>query len=232
VSKRRRRKHIGPRIKIGEQFIAHPVALLKSTVFRTLSLTARRILDRLEIEHASHAGKHNGELACTYSDFVRHGVKRRTVPRALQRLVRFGLIEVTSRGRMSYADLRTPSRYRLTYLPTYVAEKWVLPTHEWRLAEKQNTSAKKAPGTSAKKAPGSADFPVPKGTLRPGAKMAPLSRSRAGRVGVCGTADLFSFVSYQPSSSAREEVTAPPPTLQLTAAGSSTVVTFPGRRAS
>jgi hypothetical protein len=30
MSKRRRRKYLGPRIKIGEHFIAHPVAMLKS----------------------------------------------------------------------------------------------------------------------------------------------------------------------------------------------------------
>ena len=44
---------------------------------------------------------------------------------------------VTEYGRQSYGDLRFPSRYRVTYLPTFTDGRWIEPTHEWRLIKKQ-----------------------------------------------------------------------------------------------
>ena len=67
MSERRRRKPMGLRINT-EQFIIHPVPMIRST--RSLRLADLRILQRLEIEHASHGAKQNGNLTCTYADFV------------------------------------------------------------------------------------------------------------------------------------------------------------------
>ena len=67
--------------------------MLRSPAFWALSLTAHRILDRLEIEHASHAGRDNGRLPVTFADFAEY-VKtsdRHTIAPAISEVVRAGL---------------------------------------------------------------------------------------------------------------------------------------------
>jgi hypothetical protein len=51
---RKRRRSIYPRPKIGLQFVAHLPAMIR--VLRELGLTARRILDCLELEHCRMVG--------------------------------------------------------------------------------------------------------------------------------------------------------------------------------
>lgn len=109
------------------QFVAHRIAMLESDAWAKLTLSARRVLDRLEIEHAHHGGKENGNLVCTYRDFELFGIRRPSIAVAIRLLVEVGLIEVTHKGRGGNADFRDPSRYRLTYLNT--AKR--APTEEW-----------------------------------------------------------------------------------------------------
>ena len=61
------------RTSIGEQFAPHTIAMLRSPAWRALSLSARRILDRIEIELADHGGTDNGKLPVTYDDFEQYG---------------------------------------------------------------------------------------------------------------------------------------------------------------
>ena len=130
-----------------------------------MRLTDLRILQRLEIEHVSNGGKQNGDLTCTYSDFVEYGLRRASIPEAIRRLVRRGFLVVTGQGRQSYGNLRIPSRYRLTYLPTFADGRWVEPTHEWRLFEKQKAERTNAPGAGPAIGPGVPDFPDAKTKL-------------------------------------------------------------------
>lgn len=51
MSRSRRR-----RTNIAGQWTAHRIDMLRSPAWRVLSLSVRRILDRIEIEHASHGG--------------------------------------------------------------------------------------------------------------------------------------------------------------------------------
>lgn len=238
MSKRRRRgKPTGLRIQVGEQFIPHPVNMLRSAVFRSLRLADLRILQRLEIEHACHGGKQNGDLKCTYADLVAYGVRRASIPEGIRRLVRGGFLVVTEQGRQSYGDLRIPSRYRITYLPTFEDERWVEPTHDWRLLERQKAGRENALGAGPAIGPGVPDFPDAKTKRqgqKPDAEGRLPSRSRGGRVGDCGTEDLSSAARQcQSPPAAREEVAVPPPTLPsgLTDCGSNSVVT-PERRVS
>jgi hypothetical protein len=53
--------------------------MLRSPAYCALSLSARRILDRLEIELADHGGADNGKLPVTYDDFVRYGLHRHAI---------------------------------------------------------------------------------------------------------------------------------------------------------
>lgn len=113
---------------ISGQFIAHRVEMLESPAWASLSFAARRCLDRIEIEHANHGAKENGNLPVTYADLEAFGVRRKSIAPAIRQLVQCGFLEVTSKGRGGNAEFRQPSRYRLTYLYTRTGA----PTDEWK----------------------------------------------------------------------------------------------------
>lgn len=104
------------RNKLTEQFIAHSREMRESPAWRYLPDNARRILDRLELEHMHHGGAENGCLPCTYSDFVRAGLRRASISLAIRQAEALGFLEVTHRGGRAISDARWPSRYRLTYV--------------------------------------------------------------------------------------------------------------------
>lgn len=116
---------------IAEQFIAHTVRMLKSPAYQVLSLSARRVLTRIEIEHAHHGGNDNGKLPVTYDDFVQYGVHRHAVGPATRECGALGFLEVTQRGHAGNAEFRIPNKFRLTYL--YVGR--AQPTHDWARIE-------------------------------------------------------------------------------------------------
>jgi hypothetical protein len=118
------------RIRTLTQFVAHPREMRESWAWRKLPDNARRILDRLELEHMRHGGAENGSLPCTYSDFVKAGVRRASVSRAIRECVALGFLEITFRGGRAFAQFRPPSRYRLTYLNG--TGKTPAPTHDWK----------------------------------------------------------------------------------------------------
>ena len=88
----------------------------ESVAWRHLPDTARRVLDRLELEHMRHGGAENGHLICTYSDFVQSGIRRASISLAIRQAVALGFVEVTETGGRSISGFRSPSRYRLTYV--------------------------------------------------------------------------------------------------------------------
>src|SRR5262249_10852410 len=102
------------------------------------SPAARRILDTLEIEHCRRGGRENGKLPCPYRSLAIFGLTSSSrISRALHELKAAGLIEIIRPGRRSFADLRTPSLYRLTYLTTFKNSQWVEATHECRKTKSQ-----------------------------------------------------------------------------------------------
>jgi hypothetical protein len=105
--------------------------MLRSPAWRALSLSARRVLDRLEIEMADHGGTDNGKLPATYDDFVRYGVHRHAIAPALREAVALGFLEVTEKGRAGNAEWRKPNLFRLTYRNT----DYDAPTNEWEKIE-------------------------------------------------------------------------------------------------
>jgi len=108
---------------IARQFAARPIEMLESPAMRVLSLADRRILDRIEIEHAHHGGADNGKLPITYVDFERFGVHPNAIAPSLRVLEALGFIETTRKGYSGPATMRAPSLYRLTYRPTWNATK-------------------------------------------------------------------------------------------------------------
>jgi len=114
--------------KIG-QFVPHRPAMLRSPALRVLSLTGRRILDRLEIEHLNHGGKENGKLTVTFANLKKFGMANpNDIARGFRELRALGFIEVTRAGRAGNAEHRTPNLFRITYLPA----NGKAPTDEWR----------------------------------------------------------------------------------------------------
>ena len=114
------------RNKIDGQFSPHTIDMIRSPAWRALSLSARRILDRLEIELADHGGADNGKLPATYENFVRYGIDRHAIAPAIREAAALGFLKVTEAGRGGNAEFRQPNLFRLTYRHTEVA-----PTNEW-----------------------------------------------------------------------------------------------------
>ena len=113
-----------------KNFIAHSRELRESPAWRALPDNARRLLDRLELEHMLHGGAENGRLPVTYSDFEEAGLRRKSISLAIRQCVALGFLEITRRGGRSIAHVRPPSLYRLTYV--HGRGGGGTPTDEWR----------------------------------------------------------------------------------------------------
>jgi hypothetical protein len=110
------------------QYAPRLIEMIKSPAYRVLSLSARRVMDRIEVEFASHGGTENGRLPVTFDDFERFGIHRHAIAPAVRELAMLGFLEVTERGRAGNAKFRTPNRFRITYRYTDDAPS----TDEWR----------------------------------------------------------------------------------------------------
>jgi hypothetical protein len=146
------------RYKILGQFVPHRVALIESPSWCVLSLSARRVLDRIEIEMCHQGGAHeNGRLVVTHADFIKHGVHHDAVAPAIREVEALGLAEITERGRGGNAAWRRPNEFRLTYIQTKSAnaDAYHDPTDEWRRiktieeAERKASDARNAPSATA-----------------------------------------------------------------------------------
>ena len=108
--------------------------MLESPAHRVLSLSARRVLDRLEIELYRHGGKpeENGRLASTYDHFVEFGIERHAIGPAIREAVALGFVQITRRGCAGNAGYRQPTWYRLTYRHSGSDKRT---TDDWRKIE-------------------------------------------------------------------------------------------------
>lgn len=104
--------------------------MLRSPAYQALSLSARRVIELIEIELAHHGGTDNGKLPVTYGNFHDYRIDRQAIAPAIREAVALGFVEITERGRPSKADFgRHPNLFRLTYRHGARKEE---PTHEWR----------------------------------------------------------------------------------------------------
>ena len=74
------------------------------------------ILDCLEIEHERHAGRENGNLGKSYSQFCDYGVPRDIIGPGIDRVVAVGLLAITREGTGGRGAAHV-TRFRLTYIP-------------------------------------------------------------------------------------------------------------------
>jgi hypothetical protein len=123
VSKRRKR--------INGQWSPRLIEMLESPAYRVMSLSAHRIVSRIEIELAHHGGNDNGRLPVTKHDFIAYGVSHDQVAPAVREAEALGFIRVTEHGRGGNAEYRKPNLFRLTF--AYGRDSRAdPPTHEWR----------------------------------------------------------------------------------------------------
>lgn len=104
------------RVPDGQPFVAHTRELITSPAWRARTISARRLVEYLELEHLNHAGTMNGLLGATYGQLEAWGIGRRLINAAIREAEALGLVEVRRGGRASYAK-DNPTRFRLTYLP-------------------------------------------------------------------------------------------------------------------
>jgi hypothetical protein len=114
--------------KIGGQFAWRLIEMQRSPAYRVLSLSAHRVLNRMEIELAQHGGRDNGRLPVTYDQFEEYGIHRHAIAPAIRECTAQGFLEVTERGRSGNAEFRSPNKFRITYRHAESSP----PTDDWR----------------------------------------------------------------------------------------------------
>jgi hypothetical protein len=119
------------RNRISGQFAVRLIEMLESPAWCVLSLSARRVIERLEIELAAHGGNDNGALPVTYGDFVAYGIGRDCVGPAIREAEALGFIRVTEHGRGGNAEDRQPNKFFITFAHCRGSLKNP-PTHDWR----------------------------------------------------------------------------------------------------
>jgi hypothetical protein len=130
--------------------------MMESGAFRSLSINARRVLDRIMIEHMKHSGQENGRLKVTWNDFEKFGIGRRFIRDALNELIAAGFVAIEQPGRKVYGTHRgDPTRYRLTFLPVAESNDFRPASNEWRKFGDDINAAKSArPAKTTRKANG------------------------------------------------------------------------------
>ncbi len=123
LADRRQRSRIGPP-KEPWTFIA--LEVLESNAYRSLSVNARRAIDRLIVENGRHNRLENGELRVSARQFHEWGVTKDCLTPAIRELEAKGLI-VTRPGE-AIGVLLPPLIFRLTFYGTLDKEA----TNEWR----------------------------------------------------------------------------------------------------
>jgi len=109
-----------------EPWVFIPFSLMESLAFRSLSINARRALDRLIVENGRHNRLENGELRVSARQFHEWGVTKDCLTPDTRELEEKELL-VTTPGEVTGA-LRPPNIFRLNFFGTL--EKPA--TNEWR----------------------------------------------------------------------------------------------------
>ena len=118
------------RNRIGGQWSPRLIEMLESPAYRVLSVSAHRVISRIEIEHASHGGSENGNLPVTKQNFMDYGMDHNAVAPAIREAEALGFIRMKP-GRGGNADHRQPNRFFLTFAHGRGSRAYP-PTHEWR----------------------------------------------------------------------------------------------------
>jgi hypothetical protein len=92
--------------------------MIESSAHRALSGAARKVIDRITLEHMAHGGGRNGQLEVTYADFRRYGIRGSSIYPAIEEAIALGFIKRVDPGRKAWGEFKGSSaRYRLEWLP-------------------------------------------------------------------------------------------------------------------
>jgi hypothetical protein len=100
-----------------KQFVWLPIEVMESAAWCRLSLSARRIMDRLLIENLRHNGELNGKLRVSYDQLIGHGIRRRLIAPALKELTDSGFVTI-KKGHRPQKDYARINLYRLNFYGT------------------------------------------------------------------------------------------------------------------
>jgi len=91
--------------KISEQFVYYTRGMIDSPAYRALSLQARKVLRRLELEHMAHGGQDNGKLPCRYHDFINYGCRKNGLSAALIEVEALGFAKTVTLGTRAFGNI-------------------------------------------------------------------------------------------------------------------------------
>jgi hypothetical protein len=94
-----------------------------------MPLFARRVVERVMIEHMQHGGADNGNLPVTYDDFQSYGIRRASIKQGISISEELGWIDIVQPGLRGHGKARRPTRYGLTWLPR---GDWTPASDRWR----------------------------------------------------------------------------------------------------
>jgi hypothetical protein len=145
------------RNRINEVFSPRTIEMLKSPAYRALSLSAHRVISRIEIELANHGGNDNGRLPVTKQDLIAYGISARLVAPAIREAEALGFIQVTEHGRGGNAEHRQPNKFFLTFSHGRDS-RTNPPTHDWRKIKTVEEAEAIAKAARANKDPRAVQF--------------------------------------------------------------------------
>ena len=137
------------RNRINEGFSIRTIGMLASPAYRALSLSALRVIGRIELELCSHGGNDNGQLPVTCEDFEKYGISHNQIAPAIREAEALGFIRVTEHGRGGNAEHRRPNKFYLTF-PYH---RGGAPTHEWQKIKSDEEAAQFARAARENKNP-------------------------------------------------------------------------------
>ena len=210
------------RNRIAGSFTPLLTDMLESPAWRVLSLSARRVLDRLAIELRHHAG-HEGEGLCvTYADFQEYGIERHCIAPAIREAVALGFLRIARQGRGGNSEFRVSTLYKLTYLNAIDGGER---THDWKRItslEEAEAISREARADRKTKSRCAKPAPLPVRKTRTETGDFPVRKTRTTVVGeMRTTSDSLReeelVVSLEPE---RQPMTTTPPRLRLRVATS------------
>jgi hypothetical protein len=104
-------------------------SMLESPAWAAMTLAARKVVERIGIEHCAHSLKQNGELTVTYENFVAFGIRRSSIIEAIAIARGLGWIDIIVQGKPAQGTYRVASEYALTWLPR---RDGTPPTNRWK----------------------------------------------------------------------------------------------------
>jgi hypothetical protein len=114
--------------------------MLYSPAWRELSISGRRLIDFLLIEHRNHAGAENGRLKATHRQLIAYGISASLIRPAIEECERLGFIRATAQGFEAGRAKRHPTIFRLTFYSGSADSRIAPATNEWKSVKIQKSA--------------------------------------------------------------------------------------------